>query len=248
MNGITLFPALTRLISLKAPASKVLPSAPDVLIGANLTMKLTKNITLAVSLVAAVASHAQTPATASATASGLLGQQYTELSFGLDDLKHVSTHGYSVSASANTALIPGQLDAGGTYSYSWMGGALRGHANTIGGYTTAYLPLRGVKPFASAALGYQWTSARFGLGDDQAVWAGAIGVEIPAGKVTITPRISYADDFRGSNRSTQAWTLGAEANYWYSRTSAVFAGIGFSDVRRSSLDSWNYEIGLRAKF
>ncbi len=242
---MNLFPAVTQLNSLNDRAHTVPPSLPADYCGVKPTMKPTKKITLALGLLAAGASFAQTNPPAP---TGLLGHQYTEVSFGLNDLKHVSTHGYSLGAAANTALIPGKLDAGGTYSYSWIGGGLRSHANTIGGYTTAYLPLQGFKPFVGAGLGYEWTSAPHGLGDDQAVWRTTVGVEIPAGAVTITPRITYHDDFRGTQRSTQAWTVGAEANYWYSATSAIFGSIGHSDVRRSSIDSWNYQIGLRAKF
>ncbi len=214
-------------------------------------MKLTKKIILAFGVLATGAGYAQTAtstATPTTTGSGLLGHRYTELSLGAENIDHLSNHGYSVSASANNPLIPGVLDAGATYSYSWIRGPFKGHANTIGAYATAYTPLAGVRPFATAALGYQWTSARFGAGDDEAVWGAAIGVEIPAGVVTVTPRISYADDFEGSSRSSQAWTTSVEVNYWYSRTSAVYTSLGRTDIRRSPFDSWNWEIGLRARF
>jgi hypothetical protein len=208
-------------------------------------MNLTKKMTLALGLLAAGVSYAQT--TTDRAGNGLLGHRYTELSVGLQDITHLSDHGYSVGAGANDPLIPGVLDAGASYSYSWIRGAFRGHANTIGAHSTAYTVLNGVKPFAGAALGYQWNS--FGPGvDDQALWGLTTGVEIPAGVVTLTPRISYADDFEGSRASSQAWTFQVETNYWYSATSAVFGSIGKTDVRRSAFDSWNYEVGLRARF
>ncbi len=210
-------------------------------------MKTTNNIILALSLLtAATASQAQT--TTASTPAGLLGAQYTELEFGVQDIKHVSPNAYSLTASANTAVVAGKLDGGATYSYSRIGGAVRGHSNTIGGYFTAYAPMNGVKPFISAGLGWEWSSYRFVGSDDQALWSGAIGVEIPAGVVTITPRLSYADDFEGSRKSSQAWTYAVEANHWFSKSSAVFASIGKTDVRHSSNDSWNYSIGLRARF
>lgn len=210
-------------------------------------MNLTKNITITLALLAASVSHAQTtPADRSGTG-GLLGHRYTEFNVGLQDIKHSPDHGYSVGASANNPIIPGVLDAGASYSYSWIRGAFRGHSNTVGGYAIAYAPLNGVKPFAGAGLGYQWNSFGFGV-DDQALWGMTAGVEIPAGAVTLTPRVNYSDDFEGSRNSNQAWTFQVEANYWYNATHAVFGSIGKSDVRRSAFDSWNYEVGLRARF
>jgi hypothetical protein len=210
-------------------------------------MNLTQKTILALGLLAAGVSYAQTQADAH-YGTGLLGQRYTELNFGLTDIKHVRQHGYSVGAEANNPLIPGVLDAGASYSYSWMKGAFKGHANTIGAYATAYAPFRGVKPFAGVGLGYQWVNTRF-ASDELGLWGLTTGVEIPAAeRVTVTPRISYADDFEGSSRSTQEWTFAVETNYWFSRTSAVFGSIGRSEVQRSSFDTWNYQVGLRARF
>jgi hypothetical protein len=208
-------------------------------------MKLTKKITLALGVLAVgSASYAQAPAV---TSNGLIGTQYTEFSFEVHDVKHVSNNAYSLGVAANTPLIPGKLDGGATYSYSWMRGPFKGHANTIGGYSNAYTVLNGVKPFAGVGLGYQWTSGRF-VSDDQALWGATAGVEIPAGVVTITPRINYADDFEGSRKSSQEWTFQVEANYWVNKMTAVFGSIGKTDVRHSSFDSWNYQVGLRARF
>ena len=128
-----------------------------------------------------------------------------------------------------------------------MRGAFSGHANTIGAYATAYTALHGVKPFVSSALGYQWISSRFGS-DEATLWGLSTGVEIPVGVATITPRISYADDFENSRASSQQWTFAVEANYWFNKRSSVFGSIGRSEILHSSLASWNYEIGLRSRF
>jgi hypothetical protein len=213
-------------------------------------MNLNKKMILALGLLAAGVSNAQTPADGGyGQGQGLLGQRYTEFNVGLQDIKHTSNHGYSVGAEANNPLIPGVLDAGASYSYSWTRGAFKGHANTIGAYATAYAPMHGVKPFVGTGLGYQWTNVRFAGSDEQALWGLTTGVEIPAGeRVTVTPRINYADDFEGTPRSSQEWTFAVEANYWFSKTSAVFGSIGRSEVRRSPYDGWNYVAGLRARF
>lgn len=243
-----MFHPVTQLISLWVGPGPLLPCTPDDYIGTKPNMKPTKNITLALGFLAASVSYAQTPADNHANY-GLLGHRYTELNLGLQDIKHSQDHGYSVGAAANNPLIPGVLDAGASYSYSWIRGPFKGHANTIGAYATAYAPFNGVKPFAGAGLGYQWSSFGFSANDDEAIWGMTAGVEIPVARgTTLTPRINYADDFEGSRNSSEAWTFQVEANYWYNARSAVFGSIGKTDVRHSSGVSWNYEVGLRARF
>jgi hypothetical protein len=215
--------------------------------------KTTKNLALALGLLTtAIASHAQSsamPSTAPMSPPlGLLGTQYTEFNLGAQDIRHISTDGYGLGIAANTAVIPGKVDAGALYRYNWIGGSFRGHANTVGAYATAYAPMQGVKPFVGAGLGYQWTSVRFGGSDDQALWNATAGVEIPAGPVTLTPRVNYDDDFQGTGKSGQAWTYSLEANYWLDSKCAVFASVGYSEVRHSKFDTWNYVVGLRSRF
>ena len=61
-------------------------------------MKLTKKITLALGVIAVgSASYAQTSAVAS---NGLIGTQYTEFSFGVQDVKHISDNAYSLGVAA----------------------------------------------------------------------------------------------------------------------------------------------------
>jgi hypothetical protein len=206
-------------------------------------MNLTKKITLALGLAVAGASFAQTSAT---TTAGVLGQQFTELSFGSSDIRHISPNFYDLSLSGNVPVSP-HLDLGGSYAYGWIGGAYRGHANQVNGTATFYTNYSTVKPFVSLGLGYQWASFQGGS-DDFGLWGGAVGVEIPAGAFTFTPRIAYVDDFKGSSQSSQQTSYDVEGNYWVSRTTAVFASVGFTDVNKTSTDSWDYRVGLRLKF
>ena len=203
-------------------------------------MNLTKNITLALGLLAASVSFAQTTAV-NGTALGLLGNRYTELILGLQDINDVSEAGFIAGASANNPLVPGMLDAGASFTYNYVPD--QGHANTFSGYAIAYAPFNGVKPFVGARLGYEWNS--FGSGDEQGLWGFVAGVEIPARNVTITPRIAYSDGFETSR---EVWTYQIEANHWFNEKTAVFGSIGRTDVRHSSFDSWNYMVGMRARF
>ena len=115
-------------------------------------MKLTTKTILALGLLAGGVSFAQTPADAR-LGTGLLGERYSDFNFGLQDIKHVSDHGYDVGASANNPLIAGVLDAGASYSYSWIRGAFSGHANTIGAYATAYTALSSADRRVRANIG-----------------------------------------------------------------------------------------------
>ncbi|HVU32556.1 MAG TPA: hypothetical protein VHE61_03925 [Opitutaceae bacterium] len=210
-------------------------------------MNLTKNTILALGLLAAAGvSNAQTTATNSAAPVGLLGQTYSEVNFGVSDITHYSPNAYSLGVAGNAPVSP-FLDLGAGYNYSWIGGADRGHGNTLSGGATLYKTFAGVKPFVGAAVGYQWTTFTYGR-DEQAVWGATVGVEIPVSVITLTPRIVYADDFRGANRSQQSTSYEVEANYWVTPKAGVFAGLGYTDVRRSSLDSWDYSVGARFKF
>ncbi|HVS51093.1 MAG TPA: hypothetical protein VHD62_01965 [Opitutaceae bacterium] len=207
-------------------------------------MNLTQKITLALGLALAGASYAQTSSTV--TPVGVLGQQFTELSFGTSDIRHVSPNFYDLSLAGNVPVAP-NVDLGASYGYGWIGGAYRGHANQIEGTGTFHTNYNGVKPFVSLGLGYQWASFKGGY-DDLGLWGASVGVEIPAGALALTPRIVYADDFRGSSRSSQQTSYEVEGNYWVSRTTAVFGSVGFTDTNNSGNDSWDYRVGLRLKF
>lgn len=206
-------------------------------------MNLTKKTILALGLAVAGVSYAQTAST-DVKPVGLLGQSYSEASFGVSDLAHTSKNAYDLGVSANVPVSP-ILDLGAGYDYGWVHGV--GHSNGVDASATTYTSFKGVKPFASAAVGYQWTRAS-DYRQDEAIWGVAVGVEIPVSVVTITPRIAYADDFHGSSRSSQQTSYGAEANYWVTKTTAVFADAGYTDGHHSSGDAWTYTVGARFKF
>jgi predicted porin len=209
-------------------------------------MKLTKKITLALGVLAAVSTSMAQNASNSL---GLLGERYSDFNFGVADLKHVSTHGYSLGAGVNLPILPGALDLGATYDYSWLrGSGARAHANTIGINTRLYTALGGVKPFVGGAFAWQGSRIRgFGT-EDRALWNLSVGAEIPVGALTLTPRIAYDDDFEESFNSSQQLTYAVEANYWLNRKTAVYGSVGYTDVNSSSFSTWNYQVGVRVRF
>lgn len=182
----------------------------------------------------------------SAAPVGVLGQRYTEIGFSTQDIKGISRNLNSLSLDGNTPVSP-NLDLGLGYSYGWIGGAFKGHVNTISGTATAYAPMNGVKPFVGVGLGYRWEDFR-GFDNNYGIWGAAVGVEIPVGAFSVTPSISYGDDFESSANSSQQFNYGVDVNYWFSTASAVTAGVSFSDEYRGNGESWNYSVGYRWKF
>lgn len=207
-------------------------------------MNLTKKTILALGLLAvAGASYAQTAA-ANQTTVGLLGQSYSEAQFSVTDIKHYSKNQYGLGVAANVPVTP-YLDLTGGYDYGWLRG--EGHFNAISAGANAYTTFNGVKPFVGAAVGYEWETSQ-GSRRNLGIWGLAAGVEIPVSVVTITPRIVYADDFKNAARSTQQASYEVEGNYWVTKTTAVYATVGYTDIRKSSNDAWTYTVGARFKF
>ncbi len=208
-------------------------------------MNLIKKTSLALGLIAAAGvSYAQ-----NATASnGLLGQRFAEISYVTSDLDSTADYGHDASVSVNLPLTKA-LDVGAGYTYSWLTGGPSLHGNSLYTYATAYTALDGAKPFVSAAVGYTWASLPFGLGDDDWSWNVSAGVEIPFGAFTVTPKITYADDFNGKvGNSDDVWVYSVEANYWLNAKTAVFGSAGRVDQHRSSADAWTFGAGVRFKF
>lgn len=211
-------------------------------------MNLIKKTSLVFSLLAA-ASSSIAQSTATTGTHGLLGQRYLEFNYTLADLDAVSNHGHTTAIAANLPLVPSTLDVGATYAYSWFRGAVRGHSNTVAAYANAFIPTAGAKPFLGAAIGYSWVTLPFGLSDDDPSWNVTAGVEVPLGAVTLTPRLTYADDFNGRVGNTDdSWTYEVEGHYWFAPRMGAFASIAFTDYHRDPIDVWGYRVGLRLRF
>ncbi|PTX92462.1 hypothetical protein [Opitutus sp. ER46] len=208
-------------------------------------MNLTKKTMLVVGLIAATAGYAQ-PETSNASVavpSGLLGQSYTELGYAAADVQDMHKDVHSVGIAANVP-VTAYLDLGAGYSYNWVRGLA--HANTIGASATAYKTVGTVKPFVGAGVGYRWNHDSDN--NEDTIWMTSVGVEIPMGAFTLTPRVVYNDDFNNTKESSQSYTYEVEGNYWVTKTAAVYASAGFENVRNSNQDAIVYSIGARLKF
>lgn len=231
-------------------------------------------------LATAAAAHAQT-ATA-ANSPGVLGQRYAEISVGAFDPHGSSDLDFAGALAANLPLRSG-LDLGFGYGYSRTRTEifsdffeLRGREHVLATSVTAYGSYQGMKPFATAALGYSWAKEKLSFAgisvaderDDAGLWGLGVGVEIPFGVVTLTPRISYQDDFENGGPSISdpvtagtgsmvvvsrggrggAFNYGTEAHMWFTRSVGGFAEIAYSDPTGGVTQSWTYAVGARLRF
>jgi hypothetical protein len=195
---------------------------------------------------------------------GVLGRSYTDLHFGYENYNHSGGDAYNAGISGN-APVTKNLDVGLGYDYYWennnpgpiAGTSYDAHYHQLATNANYYIPMNGVKPFIGAAIGYQWARADFSspfsssrpvrFSEDEWVWAGTAGVEIPMGTWAITPRISYSDTM--SSNSYGAWHYGAEAHHWFTEKVGGYLDATFHDPRHGAgPESWTYTAGMRLRF
>src|SRR5690606_35631886 len=180
-------------------------------------MNTTKRTAIfAIALLAAVTTRAQTEtdALASNTSVGVLGRQYADVSFGAQDIRRVSPNFYDTTIEGNVPITR-YLDLAARYSYGGIRENIDGRSNGVSTRATLYTTYNGVKPFFSAGLGHEWARAAGGFRDNFGFWGLAAGVEIPAGIFSVTPQVSYIDDFDNGESVSRATTYAVEGNYWY---------------------------------
>jgi len=208
------------------------------------SMKTITRITLCcIALATAVSARAQSTAY-DGVPSGTLGTRYGEFNYGFTDIRHYSPHFHDLNIGGNLPLTP-NLDLGGNFAHGWFGDRAPGIGHALGVSLTAYPRREGVRPFATVGLGYQWWNVG---ADDTWGWSAIAGLQVPFGRLTLTPRLGYADDFRRSSLGTRQFSAGTEANYWLTHNAGVFLSVGFTDVHRSRFDAWNWRGGMRLAF
>ena len=230
------------------------------------TLRITSILLLGI--IAANIGRAQT---VSSNVTGLLGQRYAEFGLGRVNAYGIFDEGTFVDASVNIP-VHRNVDLGFGYSYSrtdvqsFSGSLISPVVNSdelsghiLSASATVYSGNQGFKPFAGAAIGYEWAQEKlsftstFGssgtrdIKDDRSIWAIAAGVEIQAGPVTLTPRIAYQDAFSGGNSG--AVSLAGEAHLWFTRTLGGFVHVTYTNPTQSGAESfWSYGAGLRMRF
>lgn len=209
-------------------------------------MNLIKKSILVLAALAAVSSiHAQTGAATKPT--GSLGLRYAEASFGTQEFSNVGDNAYAAGLAVNLP-VRASLDVTFSYSHSWLNSSFDLDSDALSASATYFTTIGRAKPFFALGLGYEWdrfAGAGIAYRDSYGIWGGAIGVEVPVAFVTLTPRISYVDDFEsGADYSV---SYGIEASHWFTPKLAGYAGFAYNDPKGGG-DSWNYTLGVRLKF
>jgi hypothetical protein len=224
------------------------------------TMNLTKKLVFVLAAVAtAWAVRADVPASTGTAAdldasAGTLGQRYGSFSLTDQSVNHSSNDLYEVDFGLNDPLTR-YLDVGAELAYAnFKHIDLERHSYILNTDATAYWVFRGLKPFATVDLGYEWDNLNAPGGyldrPNYGTWGATVGIEIPTHPASITPYMTHQDDFRHSTHSEQANDFGIDINYWIPNHTdwAIFADIGYQEALHSIYDSWYWTIGLRQKF
>lgn len=209
-----------------------------------------KKVTLLLGATAsAVALHAQT---STSPTLGVLGQSYSELSLGIEDLRNTSDNAYQASIRGNKPVSP-NIDVGFGYGYSWLNSNTDIHSHLLAVDSKFYAPMGNqMKPFLGGTAGYQWVKTHFDnafppitTDDDRFVWGLSAGVEMPVGTVALTPHIGYVDTMEGN--SLGHYNYGVEVHHWFTPAVGGYADVGYNELRHQA-NTWTYLAGVRMKF
>lgn len=234
-------------------------------------MKTMNRLALVCAALAATASFGQTTPTATSPAysspapsirdnPGVLGHSYLDFNYTWVDFNedNASPRGYIAGLSANMPLQRG-LDVGLGYNYfrennhrnPFNNSPFDVRAHQLTTNATYWLPSAGVKPFVTGAVGYKWNHGdlqSFRTYDDTWVWAAGVGAEIPLGLFSLTPRISYSNDFHG-HYAPGVWHYGAQAHHWFNEKFGGYLDAAYHDPRdRFAGEYWSYGAGVRMRF
>jgi hypothetical protein len=200
------------------------------------------------------------PATSLADNPGILGQSYADLHYSWVNFRggDVDANGYIAGFSGNAPVARG-LDVGLGYNYyrennhrnPFNGSQFDVRYHQVATHATFFSPMRGMKPFVSGLLGYQWSRGdiqSFRTYDNEWVWGASAGAEIPLGRIALTPRVSYTDTMHANSVGT--WHYGAEAHHWFTEKVGGYLDATFHEPRhnRAGPDAWTYTAGVRFRF
>src|SRR5882672_3381747 len=128
-------------------------------------MNQTRKISLALAALAVIGvtqaqqssdSIPMTTVSSAADRPGVLGQNYTDLNFGLENLRDTSDNAYDANLRANVPIRQG-IDVGLGYGYHWLESDQKIHNHLLATDAKFYVPMDNyMKPYLGSLVGYQW--------------------------------------------------------------------------------------------
>jgi hypothetical protein len=202
----------------------------------------------AVSVAPAQSAPAMAPAPSPAPTEplgGLLGSRYTEIGYNYIDLTGPGPKDANGFAVAFNQPLRSNLDL--TLDYDWARTHYAGDHFTqqdaeIG--ATAYSSLTWGRPFALAAVGWEWGRGG-GISDDSFRYKLGVGTEIPVARpVVITPFVNFV---RETGFNDNEVDFGVKAAYRVTKDWSVTARVQYDAVSHAK-DAAEYMLGVAYHF
>lgn len=205
----------------------------------------------ALALGAAASASAQSanvavPDTADATtAGGLLGSRYTQIEYNYTDLNGTGpNHAHGFGLTYNQSLTS-NLDLSVAYDWArakYFGARATGQVAEVG--ATAYTTVQWGRPFATAAIGWDWTKVA-SIRDDSFQYRVGVGMEfLPAPRLSVTP---FANFIRATGYDANEYEYGVSATYRVTNSWSITARGQYESVESGS-DSSEYSLGVNYHF
>lgn len=183
-----------------------------------------------------------------APAGGLLGSRYTQVEYNYIDLDGWGpSHADGFGVTLNQPLRP-NVDAFASYDWAqakFAGVEARVHDAEVG--ATIYSGLEWGKPFATAAVGWQWqkVTGAGGFDDDSFAFKVGVGSEFQvAPAVVVTPFVNFV---RATGFNANEFEFGAKATYRLNSQWSLTARAQYEAVEHSD-NSAEYSLGVNYHF
>jgi hypothetical protein len=176
---------------------------------------------------------------------GLLGSRYTQVEYNYIDLDGFGpSHADGFGVTLNQPLRP-NVDVFASYDWAeaeFAGNKFRVQDAEVG--ATIYSGLEWGKPFATAAVGWQWQKAGV-FKDDSFAFKVGVGSEFQvAPAIVVTPFVNFV---RATGFNANEFELGAKATYRINGDWSVTARAQYEAVEHSD-NSAEYSLGVNYHF
>jgi hypothetical protein len=195
-------------------------------------------MTLGTTIASAQNANVAVPTPVETTSAGLLGSRYTEVSYNYIDLSGPE-HADGFVLAFNQPLQP-NLDF--TAGYSWAKAdfdSFNAKVQDLDVGVKAYTTLSWGKPYAAAAVGWEWQKAA-GLREDSFTYKVGVGTEFQvAPALVVTPFVNFV---RATGFNASEVDVGAKVTYRLNKDWSLTARAQYDAVRHDD-DSKEYSIG-----